>query len=264
MSTRRRRLVGYGLTFVLAGCGAGGGTPGPLPSATATVTAPSATTASSIQPTNGPPATEITSVTDITLQPGLYYIDPVVSDPGSVRVFFTIAASGWSPFLGAFKPWEAGGTSGRVGIGVVDVQNLVVDGCLDHRHQDPPIGPGVAALATALARLRPFRVSDPSTDIAMDSHPGKHLALTLSDVEFVREADGDVVFTDCTNGEIWSWVAPPLSDAFYGYQPGDIEEFWLLDVAGTRLVVETLQSADSPPDVINELRAILESIRIER
>jgi len=255
-------MSAFGLGMVLAGCGAGALSTGTPRLESAARSAPP-TSSVSTSATEGSRGTDVTAVTEPALQPGLYYIDPMAAEGGTMRVFFTIAASGWSPFLGVFKRWQAGEGSGRVGIGIVDVQNLVVDGCLDHRHEDPTIGPSVDNLATALARLAPFRTSDPPTNITLDGYEGKHLTLRLSNVEFVREADGDAVFTRCTNGEIWSWVAPPLSDAFYGYQPDDIEEFWLVDVAGTRLVIESLQSADSPPEVIDEMRAILESIRIE-
>ena len=41
------------------------------------------------------------------------------------------------------------------------------------------------------------------------------------------------------------------------------EEFWILDVDGTRLVIETNHSPASPPEDVAEMRAILDSIRIE-
>ncbi len=53
-------------------------------------------------------------------------------------------------------------------------------------------------------------------------------------------------------------------DAFYGYTgPGYVEEIWLLDVAGTRLMIAAERSADSSPATIAEMREILASIRIE-
>jgi hypothetical protein len=64
-----------------------------------------------------------------------------------------------------------------------------------------------------------------------------------------------------------SWVAPwdtTSGDAFYGYTgPGYTEEFWILDVEGTRLMIAAERSADSPQQDLEELNTILDSIRIE-
>jgi hypothetical protein len=65
-----------------------------------------------------------------------------------------------------------------------------------------------------------------------------------------------------------SWVAfidtAEPGDAFYGYTgPGYTEEFWILDVEGTRLMITAGQSPGSPPEDLAERQAILDSIRIE-
>jgi hypothetical protein len=74
-------------------------------------------------------------------------------------------------------------------------------------------------------------------------------------------------FDGCIDGSLKSWVsfidAEP-GDAFYGYDaPGYTEEFWIIDVAGTRLMIAAERSADSPSKDVAELRRILDSIRIE-
>ena len=53
-------------------------------------------------------------------------------------------------------------------------------------------------------------------------------------------------------------------DAYYGYTgPGYVEEFWILDVEGTRLMIAAGRSPGAPSEDEAELRAILDSIRIE-
>jgi len=53
-------------------------------------------------------------------------------------------------------------------------------------------------------------------------------------------------------------------DAFYGYTgPGYREEFWILDADGTRLMIAAGRSPGSPPKNLAELRAIVDSLRIE-
>ena len=264
MDTQRHRIIASGLVLLIAGCSTDGSTTVPSPSATTSHAPATAPPSPFAQPTDDGLGANVRTVNqNSALDPGLYYIAPVLNDPEGIRACFTIATSDWYPFLPAFRFWEAGGTTGRVGVGIVNVLNVVVDGCRDHRHANPPIGSSVDALATAMAELMPFRVLDPPTPVTRYGFVGKHLTLTLTDVASTRDADGDVVYPDCSGGEIWSWVAPPLSNAFHGYEPGDVEELWLLDVGGTRLVVGTLRSAGTPPDVIEEMEAVLDSIRFE-
>jgi len=53
-------------------------------------------------------------------------------------------------------------------------------------------------------------------------------------------------------------------DAYYGYTgPGYREEFWILDVERTRLMIVAERSPGSPPEDLAEQLAILDSIRIE-
>jgi hypothetical protein len=43
---------------------------------------------------------------------------------------------------------------------------------------------------------------------------------------------------------------------------GYTEEFWIVDVDGTRLMIAAERSRGTPPEDLDELRAILGSIRI--
>jgi hypothetical protein len=155
---------------------------------------------------------------------------------------------------------------GHVGVSITTVTNLVNDGCSDHSHADPPIGPGVDDLATALANLAPFQVTSPPQDVTVYGYSGRHLELTVPNLP-VEGPDDNLRFTGCTGGKLKSWVAPfdtEPGDAFYGYTgPGYTEEFWILDVEGTRLMIASEWSAGSPQEDLEELRAILDSIRIE-
>jgi hypothetical protein len=86
--------------------------------------------------------------------------------------------------------------------------------------------------------------------------------LTVPDLAFERSDDGNT-FTDCTDGELWSYIGKPLSFANHSYShPGQVEEIWLLDVDGTRLMIATMRSPGSSEGDLAELRSILESIDI--
>jgi len=194
------------------------------------------------------------------LETETYFVEPVATD---IQVFFTIPAEGWLSWIGAFKPEQGADAPGQlVGMSIVNATNLVQDGCTGHVAADPPVGPTVDDMATALAALSPFILTKPPTAVTAYGFSGKHLELTVPDIAFEVSGDG-TVFTDCADGELWSWIGKPLSFAYHGYSlPGQVEELWLLDVDGARLMIQTLWSPSSPEGDIAELRSILDSVAI--
>ena len=150
---------------------------------------------------------------------------------------------------------------------ITTVVNLVRHGCRDHSWADPPVGPSVDHLAAALADLTLFRVTSPPKDMTIYGYNGKSVELTVPDLPVEGEGD-DRRFAGCIDGKLKSWVGfvdTAEGDAFYGYngEPGRTEEFWIRDVGSTRLVIEANWSPASPREDVAEMRAILDSIRIE-
>jgi hypothetical protein len=197
------------------------------------------------------------------LEPGTYFIDPDLDPSTPLRVVYEVPFEGWSMWIGATKSAD----DGYVMVSITTVTNLVHHGCRDHSWADPPVGPSVNDLAAALADLAPFRVSSPPKDVTIYGYSGKHLELTVPDLPVEGEGD-DRHFAGCIDGNLKSWVAAidtEPGDAFYGYngEPGRSEEFWILDVDGTRLMIEANWSPASPRKDVAEMRAILGSIRIE-
>ena len=245
--------------------------PSPTTAAPTTTAAPATTAASptsattTSEPSPTPTARDIWEIAPFApLDPGTYFIDPDLDPSTPLRVVYEIPADGWLMWIGAANESDDGR---HVGVSITTVVNLVRDGCSDHSWADPPVGPSVNDLATALAELPPFQVTAPPTDVTIYGYSGKHLELTVPDLPV--EGEGDALrFTGCTGGLLKSWVAPidtaEEGDAFYGYSgPGYSEEFWILDVEGTRLMIAAGRSAGSPPGDLAEQRAILDSIRIE-
>jgi hypothetical protein len=206
----------------------------------------------------GPPPRNANELSGEELEPGSYFIDPDGDASTPLRVTFEVAAEGWGGWLGTYK--EPPG-SGRVILSITTVDNVVREACSDQRPAEPAIGPTVDDLAAALSSLAPFAVTSPPTDVTISGYHGKHLELTVPEL---RVTNGQ--FADCTEGNLHSWIAPLLGNsAFFGYEqvPGATEEFWILDVNGTRLVLVIDQSPTSSPEDLAEMDAIFDSIRIE-
>jgi hypothetical protein len=254
MNLLRKLQLVFALLVALAGCAPDTGS-----SASRTSAPPT--------PSEASPTPTIQDIMELEgfapLEPGTYSIDPDGNPSTPLRVVYEVPAEGWSQWIGAAKF----ANDGHVGVSITTVTNLVRQACHDHSWADPPVGPSVDNLAAALAGLAPFRVTSPPRDVTIDGYRGKHLELTVPDLPVEEEGD-DRRFTGCEEGKLKSWVAfvdtAEEGDAYYGYSgPGFREEFWILDVEGTRLMIEAGRSAGSPPKDIAELRAILDSIQIE-
>ena len=258
MNTRHRLLLGLALLVALAACSLGSGTTAPRTSAPPT-SLPSSPT---------PMVQDVMALPEFApLDPGSYFIDPDLDPSTPLHVMYEVPSEGWSQWIGAAK--FAG--EGLVGVAITTVTNLVRHGCLDHSWAEPPVGPSVDDLASGLAELAPFRVTSTPEDVTIYGYSGKHLELTVPDLP----VDGEG-FTDCIDGSLNSYI--PAIDAaaegdaslhegdasWHGYTgPGYREEFWILDVEGTRLMIAAERSPSSAPGDLAELQAILDSIRIE-
>ena len=254
MNIRHGPQLGLALLVALAGCARA---PEGTDTTTMSPTAPS-------EPTASPTIQNVMDLPNFApLEPGTYFIHPDLDPSTPLRVVYEVPFEGWSMWIGAAKSAD----DGHVGVSITTVTNPVRDGCRDHSWADPPVGPSVDDLAAALADLAPFRVTSPPKDVTVYGYSGKYLELTVPDLPVEGEGD-DRRFTECVGGNLKSWVAAidtTPGDAFYGYngEPGRTEEFWILDVDGTRLVIEANWSSASPSEDVAEMRAILESIQIE-
>jgi hypothetical protein len=263
----RHWLVAAIVISIVSGCSSTGPGASPSPTLGPTPTLnPSPTPTPSSAPTRSstPPIQDIMKLRGLApIEPGTYFIDPDFGPSTPLRVVYEVPFEGWSQWAGTVKFNDDGG---HVAVSVTTVVNLVSDGCSDHSWADPPVGPSVDDLATALAALAPFQVTSPPKDVTMFGYSGKHLELTVPDLPV--DGVGDRVFTGCAGRQLKSWVAPfdtaQPGDAFYGYTgPGYSEEFWILNVEGTRLMIAAERSPGSPSGDLAELRTILDSIRIE-
>jgi hypothetical protein len=206
----------------------------------------------------GPPTDAPRVVTDLPgmtpLEPGTYVVDPDLDESTPLAVTFELAAEGWTTWSGTYIQR---GTS-QTAVNIVTIDNLLADACTDHTPADPPIGPTVDDLASALAALHPFEVTVPPTDVTLLGYQGKHLQLAIP-AGFSEDG--------CADGYLATWLSAYVGeDGFTGYndaEPGRTEDFWILDVDGERLVIETNQGPASPAQDLAERDAIFDSIQIQ-
>ena len=258
MNTGHRLLLGTVLLASLAACSSGSATttqstPAPQPSVPSS---PAATKSS--EPSPAPKMRDILQLPDFApLDPGTYFIHPDLDPSNALRVTYRVPSAGWAQWYGALK-WDD--VNKRLaGVAITTVTSLVRDGCVDHSYAEP-VGPSVDDLVTGLAELAPFQVTSRPKDVTVDGYRGKHLELTVPDLPTDHAG-----FVGCIGGNLNSWGGGPLGDEpFGGYtHPGFREEFWILDVEGTRLVIAAERSPGLPSSVRAEQQAILDSIRIE-
>ena len=229
-----------GLVLLIAGCGTGSG--GSTQPPTATTPPPTAATAAAACPTPAPPPPNVFSVPGEfpELEQTTYWVDPDNDPCSQLRVLYTIPAAGWAVMD---RLVQARGGPARRG----------------PASSASPIWWSTAAMITswrgkALSSRwdrawttsprpwpisRPFVVTSPPSDI---TPPTVTAASTWS--------CGCRLTTDlskCVNNEVISWDASILSYPFHGYFLGAIEEYWILDVEGTRLVIVAGRAPDSPP-----------------
>ena len=118
---------------------------------------------------------------------------------------------------------------------------------------DPPLGPAVDDLATALANQLTREAT--MSDATLDGYSGKLVQMTVPE---------DAVFADCDQGEFRSWVGPSSPDDSRFHQgPGQHDDVYILDVDGVRLVIDALYYAGSSAADRAALQQMLDTIQIE-
>ena len=137
----------------------------------------------------------------------------------------------------------------RLGSSVVG--NIYSDPCRDTL-LDPPLGPTVDDLATAFTNVVGWEATAP-TDVALDGYAGKQLVLTVP---------VDTDFGACVTGRFMAWSEDGISGSRWLQGPGQIQETWIVDVEGERLVIEASYFPEISRGNRAELQEVIDSIQI--
>jgi hypothetical protein len=174
------------------------------------------------------------------LAPGTYVID----DPFPVRATIEVP-DGWESCI--WGPHELGPCASSYGRGVAlyIVDNVVADPCDPSRAQlDPPVGPSVDDLVAAISALPGFDATEPIA-INVDGFSGQQFELTAP------------ASPGC-NLATWS-----TKERVNGMSPSEVNLIRIVDVDGVRvLIAAAYQPATTTPQQLDELRQVMDSIRI--
>jgi hypothetical protein len=247
------RFVTYGLgaaVVVVIGAFLGAQLLGSPDGGTGTGASPTPTTVGPTpRPTLEPPGLPVGSTYDLAY----------AGDPISINV--TIPAPGWDGDAGSGLLTRAtvGPPSGAGFITfVVSAQmkgagdGLFVYGDPCHWSTTKPETPAttVDELVAALSAQASRSASAP-VDITIDGHAGKSMSLHVPD---------DANFAGCDSGQFasWGWAAEDPARMHQG--PSQIDRLWIVDVDGNLVVIDAGQYAGTPPEIVDGLDAIVNSI----
>lgn len=182
------------------------------------------------------------------LEPGTY----LAGDPFSLAVTFSLPA-GWVGTIGGPYSVDLGWADGPGGISFSIFDKVSADPChAEQGYLDPPPGPSVADLATALGNMPGLVVADVS-EVSVDGYSGTRLTMTAP------TSFASCTFSSLVEGfVIWQL---PLGKTF-SMSAGETDGVWILDVAGTRLVIVVSDDPGFTDQQRAELQAVFDSIRI--
>ena len=176
----------------------------------------------------------------------------LITNPEGVRVTLTVP-DGWVREIWYVNNARDTRTE-LTAIQIWAVGNTYTDPCQwAEAALDPPLGPTVDDLATALENqlTREATISD----VTLDGYSGKLVQMTVP---------ADAVFADCDGREFRSWVGTTgPNDARYHQGPGQQDDVYILDVDGFRLVIDALSYPGSPAADLEKLQQLLDTIQIE-
>ena len=145
------------------------------------------------------------------------------------------------------------GTDGGQGISAWTVANVYAEPCRwVGTLLDPPIDSSVEGLVAGLASQK-GRHASAASDVSLDGFTGKFMELTVP---------GRIDLADCHDGEFRTWVDPTLEGARY-LEPGQRDLLWIVDVDGSRLVIDAALGPETTPQDRADRIQMVESIHIE-
>ena len=151
-------------------------------------------------------------------------------------------------------------TTNNAFISVWDVTHVYSDPCQWEGTLEE-VGPTVDDLAAALEQ-QPMRNATVS-DVEVDGFAGKLVTMSVpDDMDYDESKTSSDGFVDCDLGQFRTWNSPAGTDVRGQQGPGQRDDVYILDVNGTRVVVNVAYFPALPQPQMGELESIVQSMRI--
>ncbi len=120
---------------------------------------------------------------------------------------------------------------------------------------EPLVDPGrtVEGLVAALVD-QPMRNATTPVEVTVDGYQGFMLEWSVPT---------DIDFSTCDEGFFESWTALGWSSDRYQQGPGQVDRLWILDIDGSRLVIDAMYMPGATEQDREELFAVVDSIQFE-
>lgn len=118
------------------------------------------------------------------------------------------------------------------------------------QQQAPPVGPTAADMAAAIAGMSQLELVSGPTSVTIGGKPAQRVVVHVPDE------------LECVPQQYMLWGNESVSSR-YTTGPGSTFSVWIIDVDGTRLQIDAESYPGASPEIGEEMRAIVESIRFE-
>ena len=250
------------LAILVAACG-GTATVTPAP----TVAPPSSSAAgTAAPPVAASPASSASAtgeapvLSEGMLGGGTYRLAAQVLGPSFPAVEFTVPEGWHGGEWFVLRQKRSGGDVPAVAVQFWDVRDVFAHPCRwEGTAHDP--GPTAADLAGALEDV-PMRGATSPVETTLGGRPA--LSMRWSVPEDIA-VEGDAQFPDCDatadgNRDFLSWEGAGGGTRFH-QGPGQVDHLWILDLDGARLVVDAFEMPGADEVAVDEMHAVVESIR---
>jgi len=187
----------------------------------------------------------------------------LVLGTGTYTSYTVAMPAGWVD-LGEFVIKGNADVPGPVlGLSVWNVGVVYRDPCHWHASGFVP-EPGVDNLVAALAAQKLRNATTP-TDVTLDGYAGKYLELSVpADMKSSTWTDFDAcdIAADGTDRDFAGWLGNGGEGERYEQVPGQVDQVWVLDVHGQRLLVDATYSLDTSQADRAQLDQAVNSLQI--
>jgi hypothetical protein len=174
---------------------------------------------------------------------------------GGVPLYLSLPTSGWESSQGFFINKDTGIAPDGLSFLFWDPSPVGVyaDPCAQRKGQ--PAGPSTADLAEAMSSVPGTDLVSRATDVIVGGHPAKYVVIKLPRDSACPGRD-----------RFYLWYGSVGNEGRYATKVGATYRLWIVDVDGTRLVIEaeTYERPGDGPAVEQEAQQIVRSIEFEQ